>query len=187
MHTNGKVNISLSNASRLLHPMHTVLVTCVGKNGKANIITIAWAMPTSINPPLVAISVRPNRHSYRLLVESGDFVVNIPTMEIVRETLFCGRRSGRTHDKFDEMRLTPLPAKAVKAPLIKQCVAHLECRLSQAFTTGDHVVFIGEVVAASADEGSFSDVFDIKRVKLLYHLGGDKFATLLEEIEAPEL
>lgn len=182
-----KVNIPLSNAPRLLHPMHTVLVTCIGTDGKANVITLAWAMPTSINPPLVAISVRPSRYSYRLLEETREFVVNIPTMEIVTETLFCGRRSGKTHDKFAETRLTPLPAKSVKAPIIRECVAHLECKLTQTFTTGDHVVFIGEVIAASADEGSFDNVFDLQKAKLIYHLGGDRFTTLLEKVEEPEL
>lgn len=187
MHHTKKVSIPLSTASRLLHPMHTVLVTCIDKKGKANIITLAWAMPTSINPPLVAISVAPRRHSYKLLEESREFVVNIPTMEIVRETLFCGRRSGKTHDKFAEAKLTPMPAKAVQAPIIKECAAHLECKLSQTFTTGDHVIFVGEVLHASADEGSFSTVFNIKNAKLVYHLGGDQFTTLAEKIEEPEL
>ncbi len=181
-----KIKIPLSNAYRLLHPMHTVLVTS-GKAGKRNIITLAWTMPTSINPPLVAISVRPTRHSFKIIRENMEFVVNIPTMKIVKETLFCGRRSGKTHDKFEETKLTPLPAKTVKAPIIKECVAHLECKLKQMFTTGDHAIFIGEVIEAYVDKNSFKEEFNIAKTKLIYHLGGNKFTTLSNEIVEPSL
>lgn len=166
--------------------MHTVLVTC-GEAGGANIITLAWSMPTSIKPPLIVISVRPSRHSYKLIKETREFIVNIPTIEMVRETLFCGRRTGRLHDKFKETKLTPLPAKSAKAPIIKECVAHLECELRQAFTTGDHVIFVGEVVEAYADEDRFQKEFDIKKTKLIYHVGGSKFTTLSSETVEPSL
>lgn len=86
-------------------------------------------MPVSINPPLLAVSIAPRRHSYKLIQETKEFVINIPTMKFVKETLFCGRKSGRDVDKFKETKLTPLPAKTVKAPIIKECVAHLECKL----------------------------------------------------------
>ena len=97
-----ELNVNPSSAYKLLHPTHTVLASCVGKNGKPNIITLAWAMPTSITPPLVAISIAPKRHSHTLIEETKEFVVNIPTMKILTETLFCGRRSGRNYDKFKE-------------------------------------------------------------------------------------
>lgn len=143
-----EVNVSVFSAYKLLHPMHTVLVSCVGKTGKPNIITLAWAMPTSINPPLVAISIAPKRHSHKLVEETKEFVVNIPTMKILKETLFCGRRSGRNCDKFKEASLTPLPAKKVKPPIIKECVAHLECKLHSQFKAGDHTIFVGEIIEA---------------------------------------
>lgn len=165
--------------------MHTILVTCLNEAGKPNIITLAWVMPTSINPPLVAISVRPSRHSYRLIEETREFVVNIPTMDIVKETLFCGRRSGKNYDKFKETGLTSLPAKSVEAPIIKECVAHLECKLKQKFATGDHIIFIGEVIKAYADKESFKEEYDIEKVKLVYHLGGSKFTTLSKEVVEP--
>jgi len=158
--------------------MHTVLVSCVGKAGKSNIITLAWAMPTSINPPLVAISVAPPRYSHGLIEETQEFVVNIPTMEILRETLFCGRKSGSECDKFKETGLTPLPAKKVKPPIIKECVAHLECRLHSQFTTGDHTIFVGEIVEAYADKEAFTDKYNLKNARMIFHLGEDEFATL---------
>jgi flavin reductase (DIM6/NTAB) family NADH-FMN oxidoreductase RutF len=182
-----KVEVNLLNALRILHPMHTVLVTCRNKSGKANIITLAWVMPTSINPPLVAISVRPTRYSHRLIEETGEFVVNIPTMEILKATLFCGRRSGEEYDKFKETKLTASSARTVKTPIVEECVAHLECRLAQKFTTGDHTIFVGEVVAAYADAEYFTEEYDVKRAKLVYHLGGDKFTTFAEKVVQPSL
>jgi len=95
-----KVEVDPELAYRLLHPRHTVLVTCVNKAGKANIITLAWSMPTSINPPMVVISIAPKRRSHRMIEKTGEFVVNVPTMKIVRQTLFCGRISGVKCDKF---------------------------------------------------------------------------------------
>ncbi|MEM2118033.1 MAG: flavin reductase family protein [Candidatus Bathyarchaeia archaeon] len=182
-----KVNVNPSSASRLLHPMHTVLVSCIGKNGKPNIITLAWAMPTSINPPLVAISISPRRHSHSLIEETKEFVVNIPTINILKETLFCGRVSGRDHDKFKEIGLTPLPAKKVKSPAIKECVAHLECKLHSQFTTGDHTIFIGEIVDAYADADAFTETYNLEKAKMVFHLGGNEFATLDPKVLTPKL
>lgn len=182
-----KLNVSPSTAYRLLHPMHTVLVSCISKDGKPNIITLAWAMPTSINPPLVAVSIAPRRHSHMLIEESGEFVVNIPTMDILNETLFCGRRSGREHDKFKEAGLTPLPSRKVKAPIIKECVAHLECKLHSKFTTGDHTIFVGEIVEAYANKEVFTEKYDLEKAKMIFHLGADEFATLNSKVFTPKL
>ena len=182
-----KVEIPLSSSYRLLHPRLTVLVSCVDKAGKANAITLAWSMPVSINPPIVAISVAPKRYSHQLIEETKEFAINIPTMDIVRETLFCGRRSGRTHDKFKETRLTTLTAKLVKPPIIKECVAHLECKLEEQVTVGDHTLFIGRVVTAYTDKGIFDEKFDVKKVKPVYHMGGDDFVTLSTQIVSPTL
>jgi len=182
-----KVNVDSSSSYRLLHPMHTVLVSCVGKAGKPNIITLAWAMPTSVNPPLVAVSIRPERHSHLIIEEEKEFVVNIPTMEILKETLFCGRRSGKDYDKFRETGLTPSPSRRVKPPIIKECVAHLECKLHSQFTTGDHTIFVGEVVEAYADKEAFADGYNLKKARMIFHLGGDKFATLKLKVFKPKL
>ena len=180
-----KVNVDLSLAYRLLHPRNTILVSCAGKDGKPNIITLAWSMPVSLNPPLVAVSIAPKRYSHKLIEESKEFVINIPTMEIVKETLYCGRVSGRNVDKFKEAKLTATPAKKVKAPIIKECIAHLECVVDQQIKAGDHTIFLGRVVAAYANDGVFSETFDIKKAKLVYHLGGDAFTTTSDEVVTP--
>jgi flavin reductase (DIM6/NTAB) family NADH-FMN oxidoreductase RutF len=182
-----KLKVDLSTACRLLHPMHTVLVSCVGKGERPNIITLAWAMPTSIHPPLVAISIAPRRYSHLLIEKTKEFVVNIPTMDILKETLFCGRRSGKEYDKFKETSLTPLRARKVKPPIIKECVAHLECRLHSQFTTGDHTIFIGEIVEAYANKEAFTDKYNLKNTKMIFHLGGDDFATLGTKVFKPRL
>jgi flavin reductase (DIM6/NTAB) family NADH-FMN oxidoreductase RutF len=180
-----KINIEFSSAYRLLHPMHTALVSCVDKTGKPNVLPLAWAMPTSRDPALVAISVAPSRYSHSLIEETNEFVVNLPTMEIIKETLACGRISGKNHDKFSETGLTPLPARKVKAPIIKECVAHLECKLHSQFKTGDHTIFVGEVIAAYANKGVFTDIYNIDKVQMLYHLGGSIFATLNQKLYTP--
>lgn len=183
----GKADVALSSAYRLLHPKHVVLVSCVDRAGKANVITLAWCMPASIHPPLLAISIAPKRYSHKLIEETKEFVVNVPTMDILKETLFCGRRTGRIYDKFKETRLTPLPAKMVQPPIIKECVAHLECKLHQQITTGDHTLFVGEILAAYADEGIFNGKYNLRKVKPVYHMGGDDFTTLVPEIITPRI
>jgi flavin reductase (DIM6/NTAB) family NADH-FMN oxidoreductase RutF len=185
----GKVEVSLSSFYRLLHPKLVVLVTCLNiVIGKPNIITLAWAMPISRRPPLLLIGIAPQRYSHELIAGLKEFVVNIPTMDIIKETLFCDRRTGRKHDKFAETGLTPMPAKMIRPPIIKECVAHLECKLRQQITMGDHTLFVGEVLTAYVNEGVFLNrKFDLEKVKLIYHKGGNDFTTLDPETGTPIL
>ena len=173
-----KTQVNINSAYRLLHPMHTVLVSCFGKAGKPNITTIAWAMPTSINPPLLAISLAPTRHSHTLIEESGEFIVNIPTLDILQAVYSCGSLTGRSFDKFKKANLTQMPAKKVKAPAIRECVAHLECSVDSKFTTGDHTVYVGKILEAYADMGVFTESYDVKKARMLYHAGGNNFLVL---------
>jgi len=182
-----KFDVDLTQANRLLHPKHTILLSCMDKKGNVNIITLAWCMPVSADPPMLAISIRPTRFSYRMIEETKEFVVNVPTMGIVKETLFCGRRSGKEYDKFKETGLTPLPAKTVKPPIIKECVAHLECKLRQKTTAGDHEILVGEILTAYVNEGIFDKIYDLNKVKPIYHMGGDDFATLAPKVVSPQL
>jgi flavin reductase (DIM6/NTAB) family NADH-FMN oxidoreductase RutF len=170
---------------RLLYPLHLVLVSCVGKDGKPNVTTVAWAMPTSNDPPLLAISLAPTRHSHKLIAETDEFIVNIPTLEILQAVYACGSLTGRSFDKFKKAGLTPVPGRRVKAPAIRECVAHLECTVEDQFTTGDHTVFVGKIVAAYADAGVFTESYDLKKVRLLFHGGGNNFAVLDPKIYKP--
>jgi flavin reductase (DIM6/NTAB) family NADH-FMN oxidoreductase RutF len=181
----GKTEVNTKYQYRLLHPMHTVLISCVGKDGKFNVTTVAWAMPTSIDPPLLAISLSPKRHSHKLIEETGEFVVNIPALEILQAVYACGSLTGRSFDKFKKAGLTPLPSRKVKAPAIRECVAHLECTVEDKFTTGDHTVFVGKIVEAYADAGLFTESYDLKKSRLLFHAGGNNFAVLDPKIFKP--
>lgn len=179
-----KIEIDKLYAYRLLYPRNIVLVSCIDKNGKANIITIAWSMPLSIDPPMVAISISPKRYSYKLIEETKEFVINIPTMEILENAIICGKVSGREYDKFKKAKLTPIPAKSVKPPIIKECIAHLECKLINLLVTGDHGLFIGEVIEAYANEKVFHEgVYDAEKVKLIYHIGKDYYTSLTSNIK----
>ncbi|MEM2099698.1 MAG: flavin reductase family protein [Candidatus Bathyarchaeia archaeon] len=173
-----KMDVNLAYAYRLLHPMHAVLVSCVGKAGKSNVTTIAWAMPTSNDPPLVAISVSPKRHLHTLIEESREFVINIPTLELLQSVYACGSFSGRSIDKFKKANLTPMLAKKVKSPAIRECVAHLECVVDSKLVTGDHTIFVGKIVAAYVNQGIFTESYNLKNASLLYHLGGNNFVIL---------
>ncbi len=174
----GKVEVLPQYAYRILYPMHSVLVSCVGKTAKPNIITLTWAMPTSNEPPLVAISVSPRRHSHTLIEETREFVINIPTLELLQATYACGNFSGRSFDKFKKAGLTPIPSRRIKAPAIRECIAHLECALENQFSTGDHTLFVGKVVASYADPGVFTERYNLEASRMLYHAGGNNFAII---------
>jgi flavin reductase (DIM6/NTAB) family NADH-FMN oxidoreductase RutF len=176
----GKIDVEVDSASRLFAPRLTVLVTSVDKRGKPNIITLSWAMPTSFDPPLVAISVGTRRYSHELIESCEEFVVNIPPHDILEKVKLCGSSSGRVSDKFAEAGLTSIASKKVEPPRIKECIAHLECRLVGKLQTGDHTIFLGEVVTASVDEGAFDrkeDIMNLEVFKPIFHLGGDFFST----------
>jgi flavin reductase (DIM6/NTAB) family NADH-FMN oxidoreductase RutF len=179
IYVSAKTQVNISSAYRLLHPMHIVLVSCVGKTNKPNVTTVAWAMPTSINPPLLAISLAPTRHTHTLIEESGEFTVNIPTLEILQAVYSCGSLTGRSFDKFKKANLTQMPGKKVKAPAVRECIAHLECEVDGQMVTGDHTIFVGKILEAYADMGVFSESgYDLKKARVLYHAGGNNFALL---------
>jgi flavin reductase (DIM6/NTAB) family NADH-FMN oxidoreductase RutF len=134
-----------------------VMVTAINAVEQANIITLGMYMPISFTPPLVCIGIAPGRYSHDLIAHSGEFVVNIPSIDLVREMHFCGTKSGRDLDKFVATKLTQVPAKKVMPPLIKECIGHLECKVIQTHICGDHTLFVGEVVSASADELILTD------------------------------
>ena len=135
----------------MLYPLPVVMVSMADKNGKT-IITIAWAGTVCTNPPMVSISVRPERYSYPILKETGEFVINLTTKELAFATDYCGVKSGRDVDKFKEMKLTPLKAKEVKAPLIQESPVNLECRVREILPLGSHHMFLADVAAVHADE-----------------------------------
>lgn len=136
----------------MLYPLPVVMVSMADRAGKYNIITIAWAGTVCTNPPMVSISVRPERYSYSILKETGEFVINLTTRELAYATDYCGVKSGREVDKFRELGLTPEAASVVKAPLIGESPVNLECKVIQVQQLGSHAMFLAEVAAVHADE-----------------------------------
>lgn len=177
-----KEDYNIQMSCRLLHPRHTILLSCASKEGKTDIVTVAWSMPVSYEPPLVAVSLRPTHYSSSMVEETGEFVINVPTMDLVKETLLCGRISGRNRDKFKECKLTPAKAKKLKAPIINECIAHLECKVANKIIAGDHLLLIGEVLASYANKGAFSPNCNIEKIKPVFHVGDDDFAELSPRI-----
>jgi len=142
----------LRGPSEALYPVPVVMVTCVDLAGKPNIITLAWVGIACSDPPTIGIAIRPGRYSYKLIKETQEFVVNIPNLDLVKETDLCGIISGKDKDKFKETGLTKVSASRVKPPLIKECPVNIECKLKQILNLGAHDLFLGEVVAVHYDE-----------------------------------
>lgn len=141
----------------MLYPVPPVMVTCADADGKPNIITVAWAGTVCSEPPMLSISVRPGRYSHPLIVASQQFVVNIPTVRLVRATDYCGVVSGRNVDKFETAGLTPGPAKTVNAPIIMECPVNIECAVRQTLELGTHTMFVAEVTAVQVTEQLISE------------------------------
>ena len=136
----------------MIYPLPAVMVTCANEQGEDNILTIAWTGTICTNPPMTYISVRPERHSYHMIKESGEFVINLTTKKLVKAVDFCGVRSGRTMDKFERMHLTREKAKIVKAPMIAESPVNIECRVTEIKERGSHHMFLAEVVNVNVDE-----------------------------------
>lgn len=136
----------------MLYPLPVVMVSMADRDGKQNIITIAWAGTVCTNPPMLSISVRPERYSYPILKETGEFVVNLTTRELAFATDYCGVKSGRDVDKFKELGLTAKKADIVRAPLIGESPTNIECCVKSIQPLGSHDLFLAEVLAVHADE-----------------------------------
>lgn len=136
----------------MLYPLPVVMVSVADKEGKQNIITIAWTGTICSDPPMVSISVRPERYSYHMIKETGEFVINLTTKELAFATDYCGVKSGRDVDKFAAMQLTPVRGEKVKAPLIAESPVNLECKVTEVKHLGTHNMFMAEVVCVHADE-----------------------------------
>ena len=136
----------------MLYPLPAVMVSVADKEGNPNIITVAWAGTVCTNPPMVSISVRPERYSYHMIDETGEFVINLTTEKLAYATDYCGVRSGKDVDKFKELHLTPEKAEYVNAPLIEESPVNIECKVVKKETPGSHHIFLAEVKAVHVDD-----------------------------------
>jgi len=139
-----------------LSPVPIVLVTS-GNEEKTNIITIAWTGIISSEPPYVYVSIRPARHSYNLIKETKEFVINLPSEELLNAVDYAGIKSGKDVDKFSELKLTKEPSKMIITPGIKECKINLECRLKEIQDMGAHHMFVGEIVNVNCEKDYMND------------------------------
>lgn len=161
-----------------LYPVPAVMVTC-GPREKPNIITLAWVGTICSDPPMLSISIRPSRYSNELIKQQGEFAVNLPTVDLVRVTDYCGSVSGRKVDKFEATGLTPLPAKAIETVIIAECPVNIECQVTQVLPLGVHDLFLGKVVAVQVDESILNEAGDLDLTKTeLFTYSGARYWSL---------
>ena len=163
--------------STLLAPVPSVLVSC-GDSESANIITIGWTGIVNSHPPKRYISVRPERFSYNIIKEKGEFCVNVPTVELAKATDYCGVKSGRECDKFADCGLTKAESFEVSCPSIGECPIVLECKTSQIIPLGTHDMFIADILAVSVEESLVDDKgrLMLEKANLCAYAHGDYFA-----------
>ena len=160
-----------------LYPLPVVMVSC-GDMEKSNIITVAWTGILNTDPAMVYISVRPSRHSYNMIKESGEFVINLTTKDLAYATDWCGVKTGEKVDKFKEMKLTKEKAKFVKCPMIKESPISVECKVKEIRELGTHHMFVAEVLAINADEKYIDEkgAFDISKCDLIAYSNGHYYS-----------
>ena len=135
----------------MIYPLPAVMVSCCRPGERPNILTVAWTGTICTNPAMVYISVRPQRYSYDIIRETGEFVINLTTKKLARAIDYCGVRSGRDVDKFEKMHLTAVAADHVGAPLIEESPVNIECRVTEVKELGSHHMFLAEVLAVHVD------------------------------------
>ena len=136
----------------MIYPLPALLVSCGSTPEDYNLFTVAWAGTICTNPAMCYISVRPERHSYALIKQNMEFVLNLTTEDMAYATDWCGVRSGRDYRKFEEMKLTPGKARMVAAPIVEESPLSIECRVKEIVSLGSHDMFIAEVLNVKADE-----------------------------------
>ncbi|MGN1206189.1 MAG: flavin reductase family protein [Eubacterium sp.] len=162
----------------MLYPVPAVMVSCAKEGETPNIITVAWAGTICSDPAMLSISVRPERHSYGIIRETGEFVVNLTTKDLVRATDWCGVKSGRDVDKFKEMNLTAAPAVHLKsAPIIAESPVNIECKVKEVLELGTHHMFLAEVAGVQVSEKHMNETgkFELNELGLVAYSHGEYF------------
>ncbi len=163
----------------MLYPLPAVMVSCAREGETPNIITLAWVGTICSDPAMVSISVRPERYSYDIIRETGEFVINLTTKDLAYATDYCGVKSGRDVDKFKELHLTAGKAGMLTAaPLIEESPVNLECRVTEVKELGSHHMFLAEVLAVDVEEAYLDEKgkFHLNETGLLAYSHGEYFA-----------
>lgn len=169
-------NIKPEIAYRLINHGPVVLITTADKTGKPNIMTLAWLTVVNSEPPLIAIAMGEQAYSQKLIKKTKEFTINIPDKKLTKKVLYCGSVSGKNIDKLKNTGLTPIPSKKIIPPKIKECLAHIECKVINHYKYGDVVLFVSKIVHADADDKLFDGYIKTEKIKTIHHIGGGWFA-----------
>lgn len=173
-----------TQAARILEPGSLALVTSLHR-GRHNVMTASRLMALGSDPPGLGVAIHPSRLTHGLITHSETFGLSIPTLDLLNAVHRCGMESGRELDKFLTAKLTPVDAVEIEAPLVGECVAHIECGLAQRLRLTDHDLFVAEILAVSAVEGLFTDRWQLDSGGvLLHHIAGDQYAGLSKAYRA---
>ena len=172
----GKIDFKPGN---MLYPLPAVLVSASDGEGKDNLLTIAWAGTICTNPPMVSISVRPERYSYEMIKKTGEFVINLTTKDLVYATDYCGVVSGSDVDKWEACKLTKIPGTEVNVPYVKESPVSIECKVRKVDELGSHHMFIADVVAVHCDDAYMDENngFHLEESNPLVYSHGQYYAT----------
>ena len=162
----------------MIYPLPAVMISCGSDPSEYNIITASWVGTLCTNPPMCYISIRPERHSYPILKTNKEFVINLTTETLAYATDWCGVKSGKDHNKFEEMNLTPGKSTAIKAPTIEESPLSIECKVNQIIPLGSHDMFIADVVNVQADSAYLNKetgAFNMQKAGLLAYSHGEYY------------
>lgn len=168
----------------MIYPLPALMVSCGENPDEYNILTVAWTGTICTEPPMCYISIRKSRHSYEIIKRTKSFVLNLTTKELAKATDWCGVKSGKDYNKFEEMKLTPIEAEFVKAPLIDESPLCIECEVVEIKELGSHDMFIAKVVNIDADEKYINpetNTFELEKANLLAYSHG-KYYSLGEKL-----
>ncbi len=162
----------------LIYPLPAILVSSGSTPEDYNLFTASWVGTICSNPPMCYVSIRPERHSYGLIKQNMEFGLNLTTVDMARETDWCGVTSGRQFNKFEECKLTPETGKFIQAPLVAESPISLECRVREIVPLGSHDMFVAEVVNTRANDlfiNPETGAFDMKKANLLAYSHGEYY------------
>jgi flavin reductase (DIM6/NTAB) family NADH-FMN oxidoreductase RutF len=169
------VNVTGRDIAALLNPRPVALVTCCDHAGRPNVLSVTWTMPVSHEPPIIAISIAPGRHSHSLLLQSNEFVLNIVGQNFLEAVEMCGNSSGKSADKFAKAALQTQKSFCVRPPRIAGALGYLECHIEEHRTVGDHTLFMAKVLHAEALEKAFPGVWETEAGDVLLCRQRDQF------------
>jgi flavin reductase (DIM6/NTAB) family NADH-FMN oxidoreductase RutF len=181
------VDLDVESFYRVLAPRPTIIVTTVNPDGEVNAAPFSFTMPVSVNPPLIAVASVPRHHTYQNLEKTREMVVNIPSVDILKELWVTGKKFPQGVSEIEKAGLTAMESDMVKPPWIKECLAHMECEIEFTRECGDHQLVVGRVKKVGVSEDSLKDgLLNAEEMKPILHLGGEDFIVGDHRITVPK-